>query len=298
MRRLLSIAVILAVATGTSLAAVGDVHPYHSSAQGLFADAYAVETRLGVVVIDPPVTVADAHRFRREIDARKKPVIGIIITRPRPGEAAALATLTEGLKKVDIFATAKTDAELDGERPPTTSAGKETPVRLPNRLVKSGDIIRYDGLDLHLDGLDPGGAGDLLVWHPAMRALFTGDLVCDGTHPYLGTDRTSPWIARLGEILQKYAAARTIYPGRGEPGSLVLANRQLGYLDTLQTLIRTRLGSDGRLTADGRRDVKKGMVTRFPNLALPQYVDGNIDAAARELGERGPASRGPSGATK
>ena len=68
-------------------------------------NAYLVEGRDGVVLIDGMLTVSDARSVREILSRSKKPLLGCIVTHAHPDHYAGLAEILGG-RDVPIWSTA------------------------------------------------------------------------------------------------------------------------------------------------------------------------------------------------
>lgn len=289
MARMFTLLAFLLCASSPALAAPGDVHLYHASVGGV--NSYYVETNRGVVVIDTQLLISETKQLKAAIDKLGKPVIGIIITSPRPEHYNGIAILGADRAKLDVFATRATIERI-------TATHKEQRKRLqpvyrndypdttliPNRAIKSGDTLKYDGLQLRLEELiDASPETVTMVHHPARRTLFPSDLVANRVHTNLTARSSSASLAQLGRLLQNYADLATVHPGYGEGGTLMTVNRQIDYLNTLQILVRVEVEKQGKFTDLARETIKREMIRRYPDYANVMVLDESIDAVKREL---------------
>src|SRR5215813_12689568 len=80
------------------------VHAHACGEDGIFVNAYLVETDAGVIAVDATLTVWTGRAFRARVDALGKPLLGALVTHPHPDHVAGLAELiTDG--DTPIFAT-------------------------------------------------------------------------------------------------------------------------------------------------------------------------------------------------
>jgi len=289
-RHLIPVIALLLV-SATAHAAPGNVHTYRGPVNGFLVNSYYVETNRGVVVIDTQFLISEAQKLKAAIDKLGKPIIAIIITHSHPDHYNGIGVLGADRVKLDVFATRSTidgikatEAEKRRKWKPVYKDDYPDTTYIPNRVVKSGDTIKYDGLQLRLEELEGNESSALtMVYHPERHALFTTDLVYNRTHPWLAEGHSSAWLAQLGHVAQKYADVTTIYPGHGESDTLMAVNRQVDYLNTLQMLIRPEVDKSGKLTDQAREIVKGEMIRQYPGYPLEMLLEGNIVAVGKEL---------------
>lgn len=73
---------------------------------------------------------------------------------------------------------------------------------------------------------------DLVMYLPDVGILFTGDLVFNNRHPYLGHGNISKWKEWLGFI--NTLKVTKILPGHGNPGNLDLVNNIKSYIEDIE----------------------------------------------------------------
>ena len=141
------------------------------------------------------------------------------------------------------------------------------------------------GLTLHLAGrvaqLHTFGpahtACDTVVWLPAERVLFTGDLVMSGVTPLV----LSGSVGGLRDTIAALRAfgATTIVPGHGAPGGPDLLDATERYLDRVVELAAAGL-AEGRAPLDVARGADLG---EFAALIDPERLVPNLYRAYAEL---------------
>jgi glyoxylase-like metal-dependent hydrolase (beta-lactamase superfamily II) len=82
------------------------VHRFEAS---LFpVNAYLVETRIGIVVVDATLGVSDGRALRARVDALRKPLAAVLITHSHPDHYGGLRSLLDGTD-VPVYAVAGVD---------------------------------------------------------------------------------------------------------------------------------------------------------------------------------------------
>lgn len=178
-------------------------------------NAGAVTGPTGTLVVD---TCATAHRTRRFLDAVERatdgaPVRWAVNTHEHGDHTygnCLLPPSTTLIGHEHMRANLLVDPVIDGCPPIWEPVPDWGPVvrRVPD-LVVDGDLALYLG-DRRVEVLHPGHrahtAGDLVVWLPDERVLFTGDLIFHGLTPLMmagsidGALRTLDWIAALDPL--------------------------------------------------------------------------------------------------
>ncbi len=83
-----------------------------------------------------------------------------------------------------------------------------------DRWISETTTLQLGGVQLVLQPAGPAHtAEDLVVWLPAQRVLFAGDLVFRGRIPFVGQADSRRWIEALGRLIA--FDAQTIVPGHG-----------------------------------------------------------------------------------
>src|SRR5579859_1635930 len=80
-------------------------HTHTSGEQGLFANAYLIETANGVVAVDGTLTRSESRAFRRLFETLDKPLLAVLVTHAHPDHVAGITELVQG-KEVPIVALA------------------------------------------------------------------------------------------------------------------------------------------------------------------------------------------------
>jgi cyclase len=118
--------------------------------------------------------------------------------------------------------------------------------------------------------------GDTLVWVPAERAVFTGDLLfIDGT-PLMWAGPVGNWLAACDRILS--FEAECIVPGHGPMTDAAGVGRVKEYLRYVDAEARLRFDS-GMAVEQAALDIALGEYRRWLN---PERIAVNVDALYRE----------------
>ena len=156
-----------------------------------------------------------------------KPILGVIITHPHPDHIGGTAVLLNGKSNVPIYSTQLTYNIMKNDTGGLIAFAKRLhgndypdQVVLPNRIVKSGEIVNIDGITYNFEDIGPGEGGDMmLIYLPKQKSLVTGDVINNRMHPALIEGNSIEWIKQIQYIEQNYSDASVVFPGHGQPGS-------------------------------------------------------------------------------
>src|SRR5262245_5480487 len=86
------------------------IHQVPGDPGELFANAYIVEGKSGLVVIDALLTRSGSLQLRRRVDAFGKSLLAVIVTHGHPDHYGGITSLVEGRKNTPVVAINGVDA--------------------------------------------------------------------------------------------------------------------------------------------------------------------------------------------
>jgi len=191
-------------------------------------NAYIVETRDALVIVDAMLGVTDGRAVRARADALGKPIAAVVVTHAHPDHYGGIAPLLDGLD-VPILSVAGVDAAI--RRDDATKEqilrpmfGAEWPQRrtFPNRTVADGDVIQLGGATFRVVDLGPGESPHDSLWlleaDGRTVAAFAGDLAYGHMHGYLADGFYEGWLRNIVRARALLGSDTTLYIGHGEPG--------------------------------------------------------------------------------
>ena len=266
-------------------------------------NSWIIESMNGVAVIDAQRQLSEGANVLKEIKKLNKPIVGVIITHPHPDHINGLEALLNETTDVPIYSTQSTFDIMKNDTGGLIALSKKilgsdysNQTVLPNTIVKSGENIAIDGITYHFQDIGPGEAGDMtLIYLLSHGLLFTGDVVNNRMHPFLGEGRSSEWIEQIEYIKQNYSDAMILFPGHGQRGSpTTLLDEQLKYINTFRSLVERQMQSAAgeeaeNITEEGKAIIKDKLQRLYPGYipvaTLTNMLDINIDAIAKELSQ-------------
>jgi glyoxylase-like metal-dependent hydrolase (beta-lactamase superfamily II) len=210
---------------------VGELGQRTATNEGLNANIGLVVTPVGAVLIDSGATFNSARQIHEAVRrVTSQPVRWVVNTGGQDHR-----WLGNGYFKAqgaEIIAHAQAEADmrsrggdqLEGLRSALGVLAKDTVPTFASRwITQSDDRLEIGGVVLEFK--HRGGAhtpGDMLVWLPRQRVVFTGDVVyVDRLLGVLPFSQTKPWLATFAEI-ERLAPLR-IVPGHGRVTDLATA---------------------------------------------------------------------------
>jgi glyoxylase-like metal-dependent hydrolase (beta-lactamase superfamily II) len=160
------------------------VHRFAATGAGTPVNAYIIEGRSGVVVIDATLTVSDGRALRARAQALGKPLLAAAITHAHPDHYGGLVELVRGLD-IPVFATGGVASVIRRDDPikeqilrPMFGDEWAAERAFPSETVADGEVVSVDGIDLAVTDLGPGESPHDSVWALATNpaTVFSADV--------------------------------------------------------------------------------------------------------------------------
>jgi glyoxylase-like metal-dependent hydrolase (beta-lactamase superfamily II) len=267
---------------------------YTSGEKGFAVNSWLVPTDTGLIVIDTQFTNSEAQALVKAIANTGRPLKAIFITHPHPDHYNGTCELLK-LAPVPVYATQSTidgiHATQEAKRAQWKPVyGSDYPGITcgPDHAVPASGKLSIDGLDLEIQDYGAGEAsGETIVFAPALRSAFVGDLIYNEVHPWLAEGRTGQWLTQLERLSGEFPIGWTVYPGHGAAGGAGVIVAQYNYILEFRDAIESKLGPAG-LDANGVKDVQDLIRTRYPGWHLEMLIPMNTGAVTKELLEQTP----------
>ena len=273
------------------------VHTHACGEEGIFVNAYVIETRNGVVAVDATLTVSTSKALRARLERLGKPLLAVLITHPHPDHVAGLAHLVLN-EETPIYATAEAIAlmrtiELPKRAQWTPVFGEEwvQAWRYPNRQIRHGESLTLDGVRYTIHDLGRGGDCDAnAIWiaqADGNKVAFLSDLIFNGVHSYLADGGVLDWLANLERVEQLCVDCVMAFPGHGapaQPATLIAVQRRylLRYLGALKE-VTSDLPHDAALDDTRRARLVSAVKADLPDGGLEFLIGLGADAVLKEL---------------
>jgi glyoxylase-like metal-dependent hydrolase (beta-lactamase superfamily II) len=209
----------------------------------------------GVVVIDAKMTADSAKQMLAEIaKVTPKPVTHVILTHSDPDHVNGLAGFPKGLVIIahDNCKDEFSDVVTGPARVPATASLRDY---LPTQTVSKTQDMTIDGVRFRLLHFGPGHtSGDLAVYLPDQRIMFTGDiLTMQVPLPLVHREKhgsAEGIIANLKGIAA--ISAETYVPGHGDPQTKADVEKRLADTQARVAEVK-KLFAQGKTLAEVRK---------------------------------------------
>ena len=232
----------------------------------------------GVIVIDAKTTPASGTEVVDEVKKlTNKPITTVILTHSDADHVNGLAAFPKGLT---IIAHANNKMEQEQA---IAAGGRGAPPKdyLPTKVVtKMRESDTIDGVSMTLIHIAPAHtSGDLAVYLPAQKMVFTGDLVAT-TLPdpliHLQKHGTSQgWIDFVSALVK--LDADTYVPGHGDPQTKAQVETRLKNAEMkrakIVSLVKQGKSLDEIKTALGEPAAPAAGAPRFPSFTQTTYEE-------------------------
>ena len=202
-----------------------EIEVLQTSAGSLYSNVVLIKGEKKAVLVDPPFTMADAHRAAAMVLDSGKELETIFVTHDHPDHFFAMEVLTDAFPDAKVVAHPVVVADIWKSLPfkvkrwsPMLGAnGPKTPTA-PAALTS--DTIMLEGHELKVIGPMQGDhVHATALYAPDIHALFAGDLLYNEMYLWLGEHgrkETQAW----GKAIDQLAALKPeiVVPGHAKPG--------------------------------------------------------------------------------
>jgi len=271
------------------------IQRFTAPVDGIFANAYLLQGKAGLVIVDATLRNSDAQGLLEQATRTSQPLLGLILTHGHPDHYNGLSTLAAG-RDIPIYSTAgvaevvrRDDAAKEAQWRPVFGAEWPVERRFPDHLVGDGQAIRMGDVELTSFAFGPAESHQDSVWvlvTPERRHVFVGDLVFNGMHSYMSDGHTGPWLAALDRLEHEFSDA-VLYPGHGEPGGVELIGQQRRYLTLYRETVQSLRQGKAELSAADKATLVTVMKGHLNTERLQFLIELGADAVAAELAREG-----------
>jgi len=205
-----------------------------TSAGSLYSNVTLIEGEHDAVLVDPPFTMADAHRVVAMVLDSGKHLTTVFVTHDHPDHFFATEVIADAFPDARIVAHPVVVADIWRSLPFKVKRwgpmlGANGPRHPSAPLPLAHDTILLEGREIRVLGPMQGDhVHATALWIPSIRTLVAGDLVFNQMYLWMGEHGPAE-IAAWGRSLDALAALKpeVVVPGHARPG---LANDVSGLL--------------------------------------------------------------------
>jgi len=269
------------------------IHMLTSNERTFFTNAYIVETKSALVVVDTMMINSDAILLRQYIDKLNKPLVAVIITHGHPDHYNGTAIILGGFNNVPVISTKgvmdcikdTVDSKEVKWKPYFGDDWPENKI-LPNQLVNDGDIVNLDGLNYRFRDLGMAeSSSDLFFTIGENKSIvFVGDVVFNNMHGFMNDGNSTQWLQVLQKLLIELADVKQLFTGHGVPGNTSqLIQGQIEYIGHYRSNLLAMISDKELLSNTQKQSFEKSMIASYPEYQLTSFIKAGSEAVAREL---------------
>jgi len=275
------------------------IHMLTSNESTFLTNAYIIETKNALVVVDTMMINSDAMQLRQHMDKLNKPLIAVIITHGHPDHYNGTDIIISGFSEVPVISTLGVrdcikDTLDSKEIKWKPYFGDDWPAHkvLPNQLVKDAEHLILDGLIYRFRDLGAAeSSSDLFITLGEKQStVFVGDVVFNQMHGFMNDGNSAQWLTVLKQLSNELADVEQLFTGHGAPGnSDQLIQTQIEYITDYREILRTFIPnnsslSDGTLLTDDQKESFENLMRdKYPDHQLTSFIKAGIDAVTQEL---------------
>jgi glyoxylase-like metal-dependent hydrolase (beta-lactamase superfamily II) len=201
------------------------VEVLRTSAGSLHVNSALIMGREDAVLVDPPFTLADAHRVAAMVLDSGRELTHVFVTHDHPDHFFAMEVLADAFPDAKIVAHPTVVADIWRSLPFkvvrwSPGLGDNAPVHPTAPAALEGDTIMLEGHELKVLGPMQGDhVHSTALWIPEIEALLPGDLVFNQVHLWLGEHEPAN-VAAWGEAIEQLKALdpAIVVAGHAKPG--------------------------------------------------------------------------------
>jgi len=226
----------------------------------------------GVIVVDTKTTAAAGAELVADVaKITPKPISTVFITHSDGDHVNGLASFPGGITII-----AHENCKMEMQAAANTPAGAALADHMPTRTVtKEAEDVTIEGVHLRLLHFTPAHtSGDLMVYLPDDKIMFTGDIIAtQSPYPLIHLEKrgsSEGWATTINGILETDAA--TFVPGHGDVQTKADLQKRLGDETARRNQIKD-LVAQGKSLDEVRQALGEPTPAPRPAGAGPNFTD-------------------------
>jgi glyoxylase-like metal-dependent hydrolase (beta-lactamase superfamily II) len=244
------------------------VETFTASEAGFSVSSYLILGKKNAVLIDGQFLRSEAKKLAEKIKASGKNLTTIFVTHGHPDHYFGLEILQKEFPSAKVLASEKVVSDIkDTAGAKLDYWKKKYKDDLTDKYIVP-EVLTDKEIDLEgeklkiLEFAAGESAHSNVVYLPAQKLLFAGDLVFNQVHLWLAENHAEAWQATLKQL--KEMPVETVYPGHGGPGTPALFDENYRYIETFVH------ATSGKTT---RKRALKKITTAYPKFKLPVIAE-------------------------
>jgi len=222
------------------------IQRFTSSEAGAWSNSYLISDASDAILFDVFMVSAEAAELARTIQKTGKTLQAVMISHAHPDHFMGLDAIVDQFPSARVVSTANVVRDIQEDGPwmmsmLQTKLGPAGPKRLVFPEPLSEPVLRLGGNKLEVVEFGECESKHIAsVYAPAIKTLFSADLVYNGAHLYVAEKHIASWLERLNELAD-FAGHRvsTIQPGHGAAGGLGLIAQTRTYLNDFAQAVQS-----------------------------------------------------------
>jgi len=247
-------------------------------------NAFIVEMKSSVVVIDATLALSSARDLRKKAEALGKPVEAVLVTHGHPDHYTGLKVF-EDLPRLGSQGCLEFAHREDIVKAPTAThyLGDDYPTErvFPHPIIKDGDTFTFGGVKFTFRDLGPGESDSDGLWTyraDGVDHVFVGDTVAMNCHCFFRDGHVRDWNRILDRLLKDYGSSARLYLGHGEsPCGLEAIDWQRGYNRAFEVACAALKARRAPIDPAARSEVIASMMRYLPNEATFFLLDYELE---------------------
>ena len=268
------------------------IHTYTSQEPMLHVNAFIIESKNGLVLVDTTLTKSDSLGLKNLAGSLGKPVMGIVLTHGHPDHVAGTGVLVPD-GKVPVYALASVKALME-----RTEAAKHKQWSgvfgaewipkwvYPDKIVKDGDKVSIGDVNLTVRDIGSGGdcdANSIWLLDDDSPAAFIGDFVYSQNHTFMADGSILRWLANIEKWAPTLQHFKSYYVGHGPTCDYAALAAQKEYLLTYSTKLLEIVGSSAAAGEEATQKLTEELIKRYPGYGCQFMIGLSMPSVHAEL---------------
>lgn len=253
-------------------------------------NAFVVEMKNSVVIVDTTLALSSAHELRKKAESLGKPIEAVIMTHGHPDHYSGLKVF-EDIPR--LGSQGCLDFALSEDKVKASTAkgylGDDWPdVRVfPNEIIRDNDSFSFGGMKFTFRDMGPGESDSDGIWffeHDGVKHVFVGDLVANNCHCFFRDGHVREWMQILDRLEKDFGDSTQLYLGHGEsPSGMEYIEWQRGYNNAFLDAVGKLEDRSVPINRENQVQVIAAVQQYLPGEATLFLLDYELDVTIAEI---------------